>query len=338
MALILGLNLAVPGAYAASKVTVPTNLRIFYYRDSTTSRDSLIKNAKYIDVLAPQSYAFNWEGKLEGSIPPDVITFAKKNKIKLMPLVTNGSFDQASLAKVLDDTSVQKKAIQMLVDEAEKYGYWGWQINFEQVDIAYKDKLTAFTKKFAAAMKKEKLVSSIAVIAQISETPSDYPRDLWQRVIGAYDYKELGKSVNFLSIMSYDDPGSLGPIARYDWFKKVIEYSKARVPAEKLSMGIALYFWKRDVARGVVTQIGGYSTTVDTMKYNKVTTVFSKEERAPFYTYYSNIEAKNFMVWYENNVSLKAKFDLMRTYGIRSFSAWALGQEDPSVFQAMEKM
>ena len=54
------------------------------------------------------------------------------------------------------------------------------------------------------------LVSSVAVVAQVSENPSDYKAGLWDKVIGAYDYQALGASVDFVSLMSYEQRSIFG--------------------------------------------------------------------------------------------------------------------------------
>jgi spore germination protein YaaH len=68
-------------------------------------------------------------------------------------------------------------------------------------------------------LQKNNLKLSVAVIAQVSENPDDYPNNLWQRIIGVYDYSRLSFSSDFISIMSYDDPNSIGPVAGYAWLR-----------------------------------------------------------------------------------------------------------------------
>ena len=73
----------------------------------------------------------------------------------------------------------------------------------------------------------------MAVIAQISENPADYPKDLWRRIIGVSDYKRLAENSDFISLMSYDDPNSLGPVAGKIWLEKIISHSLTLIPKEK---------------------------------------------------------------------------------------------------------
>ena len=221
---------AAASTLAATKTKSYSYVRFFYYRDGLLARESLFTYPSSIDVLAPQLYSFDGSGKLSGSINTNVLTFAKKNKIKIMPLVTNGNFSKAVYQAILDDQTKQDLAISSLIEEAKKKGYWGWQLDFEQMDASYRDKYSAFAGKTAGDLKKNNLAFSVAVIAQVSNNPNDYPNDLWQKTIGVYDYSSLAASADFISLMSYDDPESEGPVVEYAWLKRVLDYSMKLIP------------------------------------------------------------------------------------------------------------
>jgi spore germination protein YaaH len=308
--------------------------RIFYYQESALAEQSLFDHPDSIDVLAPQSYAFDNTGTLVGSINATVLAFAEKHNIKVMPLVTNGSFTQAAYQELLDNEGMQNEAISALIAEAKKYGYWGWQFDFEQMDLSYRDKYSAFVAKAAAAMKTNGLILSVAVIAQISDKPADYPKNLWQKTIGAYDYAALGASADFVSIMSYDDPNSKGPIVEYPWLKKVLAYSLKLIPHGKLSLGIPFYYWQWNDETGKLVGIGGRKGIYNVLAVHKVTTHYSTVQQAPYLEYWSH--AKKYTIWYENAESVAKKVSFIKTYQLGGFSAWALGLELPSIYGALD--
>jgi len=261
------------------------------------------------------------------------LAFAKKNKIKIMPLVTNGNFSKATSQAFLDDSAKQDLAIKSLIDEAKKNVYWGWQLDFEQMDVSYRDKYSAFAAKAAEALKKNNLVFSIAVIAQVSGNSSDYPNDLWQKTIGVYDYAALTASADFISIMSYDDPESEGPVVEYQWLKRVLDYSLKFIPAEKLSLGIPLYYWQWNNTTGARIGIGGRQGIYNVFAKHKVSVNYDTEMEAAFLSYWH--KAKQYIIWYENAQSLTKKIDLIKQYRLHGFSAWALGLELPSIFNVV---
>lgn len=319
---------------ALAAVKKPAYTRIFYYQDGKNARQSFLTYPSSIDVFAPQVYHFNDDGTLDGGLDQDLIDFANKHKIKVMPLVTNGAFTQRSYKMILDDQTKQDTAINALLVEAVRHGYWGWQIDFEQMDVSYKDKFSLFLKKAYSVMQKNNLAFSVAVIAKISDEPSDYPKNLWQKLIGVYDYDAIASSTDFVSLMSYDDPYSKGPVAQYSWLERVLDYSLDHVPNEKLSLGIPFYYWLWDDARGKRIEIGGKKGIQSAFDKHYVTVHYSTKHQAPYLTWWSR--SKSYTLWYENERSVKKKIELVKKNDLHGFSAWALGLELASVFNAMK--
>lgn len=105
-------------AKAKVKAKTPHLVRIFYYQGGKNARASFAQHLKSIDVLAPQSYSINSEGMLHGNIDSTLLALAQKNKIKVMPLVTNLGFSRIGVQAFLDDSAKQDAAIQMMADEA----------------------------------------------------------------------------------------------------------------------------------------------------------------------------------------------------------------------------
>jgi len=320
--------------FSATKTNPPKYTSIFYYRDGKLAKESLFNYPSYIDVLAPQSYSFDDSGKLAGHIDDDILNFTKEKKIKVMPLVTNKNFGEKEYKNILDNPDLQTSAINSLVDEAKKNNYWGWQFNFEQMDVSYRDKFSAFIKKAADAMKKDNLIISVAVVAQVSENPKDYKNDLWQKLIGVYDYSSLASNTDFVSVMAYDDPESKGPVTQYSWLKRVLTHSLKYIPAEKLSLGIPLYYWHWNDATGKLIGIGGREGIYSAFKKHYISTHYSTKHEAPYLTYWSY--NKEYVIWYENARSIKKKVELIKRYNLHGFSAWALGLELPSIYEAIK--
>lgn len=322
------------GLFNVIPVEAVTYERLFYFRDGEYARKSFFANYEFIDIFAPQSYSINTEGVLIGKIESDLLSFAQKNKIKIMPLLTNGSFHATTSKIFLDDPVMQDVLIDNLVKEANDFGYIGWQIDFEQMDLSYRDKFTEFIMKAYKVFQKNNLKLSVAVIAQISENPNDYPKNLWQRIIGVYDYKKIGENTDFVSLMSYDDPNSLGPVAGRLWYEKVIIHSLSLIPKEKISLGIPFYYWRWDDAQMKRVGIGGGQNLTNLIKKHQIKFDYSEDEQAPFFHFWEN--GKSYTGWYENARSVGYKISLIKKYGLRGFSAWALGLELQSVFSVMK--
>ncbi len=326
--------LLTPAVHVLQAVS-PTQIslkKIFYFKDNAAGRASLFAHSGSIDILSPQSYSIDDTGALAGSIAPDILSFAKANGIKVMPLVTNKAFSKSIAGAILSDVGKQNSAIKSLVEEAKKNGYAGWQFDFEGMDSSMQKDYSAFVKRAGRALHQNKLTFSVAVIAQISNDPDDYPKDLWQRVIGVYDYSSLGTYADFLSLMSYDDPDSKGPISPYPWLDKVIRYATSQVPANKLSLGLPLYYWKWDDGSGKLVGVGGYSG-IQNVLARKYVYGYDQTNKEPYLKY--TVGKNHYTLWYENSKSVADKMTLLKSYGLQGFSAWVLGLEVPSVYQSI---
>ena len=176
----------------------------------------------------------------------------------------------------------------------------------------------------------------MAVVAQTSENPSDYPNNLWQNLIGVYDYAALASSTDFISLMSYDDPNSDGPVAGYSWLKKTLDYTLRVVPSEKISLGLPLYYWLWNDTKGKLLEIGGYEGIMNAFKKHYVTTNYSTAESTPYLSWFAY--SNNYKLWYENAASIKKKLELVTKNNLNGFSAWALGLEVPTVHSVFQKM
>lgn len=311
-----------------------TYQRLFYYVPGANATISLAAHASSIDILAPQVYYVDSNGQLQGGLEPFVQKIADRFKIKIMPVLTNGAFDQKSLEAILKNPAQQDQLIASLVREAKDKNYYGWQIDFEQMEVSYRDQFSAFVKKVHEGFAGQNLQLSVAVIAQISEKPEDYPKNLWNRIIGVYDYKTLAENSDFISIMSYDSPISPGPVAPLPWMEKVLAHSLKLIPANKLSLGIPFYYWKWNGANGKLVGIGGDEGIQEALKRKGIEKGFDTQLHQAFLSYKTN--GVYYTVWYENARSVKDKISLISKFKLHGFSAWALGLEGSDVYSVMK--
>jgi spore germination protein YaaH len=159
----------------------------------------------------------------------------------------------------------------------------------------------------------------------------------WDNWTGAFDYARIGKAADFVSVMAYDDSKSFGPVASLVWVKQVVAYSLERIPAEKISLGIPFYFWSMRDATGKRNHIGTYPAIAKLLKAKAYTKKgWSEEHGVSFVSYVKG--GKRLTAWYEDKRSFEKKLDVISTNNLRGFSAWALGQEDPKIWEVMLAM
>lgn len=322
------------GAYAAS-VSSTTPLRIFYYTESNRPYESARANIENIDILAPQSYGLDARGGLRGKPSARILALAREHAIKLMPLVTNGNFNKFIMRDILQSPAAEKRAIKELIDEADREGYWGWQFDFENFNAQYRSRYSKFVRDAAGAFHERGLILSVAVVAQHSENQKAYRPATWKYWAGPFDYNALGQYADFITLMAYDDDFSKGPSAALPWVKKVLAFALERIPQKKISLGIPLYYWEWNESRQKRVGTGPYQKIADLLAAGKIFAEgWDATLQVPWVRRVQNGRIKK--IWYENQESFRKKIELVTTNNLHSFSAWALGREDPGIWDALK--
>ena len=230
---ILAFTLVVPQTLLAGE-------GLFYFYNNVYGLTNFKKNAKEIDVIAPQVYTVGYDLKIK-KLSKDSIKIlkeAKKKDVALVPLLVNAGFDKVLMSTILITPEAQDEIIDFMITEAKKYDFAGWQFDFENLNHLDRDMYTAFVAKTYKEMKKNNLQFSVAVIPR--NKPYD-PTSTNQDWSSGYDFKELAKHSDFLSLMSYDDPYSVGPVASLPFTQKILDYMLTQVPSEKISFAILMY-------------------------------------------------------------------------------------------------
>lgn len=309
--------------------------KIFYMSQTKEKQGilSLKKNADKIDILAPQFYAVNSKLKLAGGLDANLKNVIAQNKVKVMPLVANAGFKQSVIHNLLLSPTAQDAIIKSLLDTAKKEKYIGWQFDFENISYLDKDLYSAFVEKTATALHKNGLILSVAAVSR----SVDYENtDAFKNWGGVFDYERLAKAVDFISLMTYDDPNSVGPVASEPFINKVLAYVKGKIPPEKLSLGIPLYNWGWSVNPFKKISAGG---TYDGLLYIRSNfrhdLGFDEVLGASWLTYFWN--NKQYQVWYQDKKSFENKLDVIKQNNFRGFSAWVMGVEDPEIWSALSK-
>lgn len=163
--------------------------------------------------------------------------------------------------------------------------------------------------------------------------------DYWR---GAYDYKALADALDFISYMTYAQHtgGSTpGPVAGYRWMQASLDYLLALgVAPEKISLGIAAYsdYWYPgyDAARNDARPRG------EDIAYTRIMGIMRDAGAAPIWddtqqAWYAMWERQGVFehAWIEDARAFESKLGLVRRHGLRGYSVWLLGLEDPRTWE-----
>jgi len=135
---------------------------LYYAVNEEESMESFKANIRFIDIVGPQVYKVDSAGNFSGSVDPRMLALAKRNKVKVMPLMINTGFDQPAFHALLMSSKAQERAVQTMLALCRQNGFYGLQFDFENILVTDKDALTAFYRKAARALHANGFAISIA--------------------------------------------------------------------------------------------------------------------------------------------------------------------------------
>lgn len=314
-----------------SVVHADTNA-LLYVPNSKSALVSLREHVNAMDIIAPQIYAATPSGKLLGKPSSEMLKLARDAGARVMPLVVNQNFSQSGMHTFLENSEAQNSLIAALITEAKTQGYIGYQYDFEHMISGDRDLYSQFVARSVPYFHGAGLQISVALAPQHSPNPAEYGVLSWENWTGAFDYTALGAAADFVSIMAYDDSKSVGPVASVPWVEQVIAYTLARIPANKVSLGIPFYAWIWNNKTGERIDIRGYPAIAQLLDSKKQVI---KKQWSPELGVMNVVYTKggqNYTAWYENQKSFQQKLALISNNKLFGFSAWALGLEDPKIW------
>lgn len=318
---------------------------LFYYVDNEDAFSSFKNNIDQISIVAPQSFSISEDGVVWGEVDSRVLKLAKQNGVKVVPLVVNPGFDRKLFHSFLQDSAAKQRMRAMMVKLAKKYGFAGWQFDFENVHINDREAFTELFKNTADVFHDNGLTLSAAVVPTNTDfdLKTEYHRFLYEFWRGAYDLEALAEAGDFLSLMTYSQHTRRtppGPVAGVAWMKSMIAYMlKKEIDPQKISLGIPFYstYWfaAYDEERGGHVSGSGAS-------YQKVQSLVERYDAEKVWLekpqcYYAlwNHDGVYEYAFIEDARSLDPKLDLLEQYNLRGISVWRLGQEDPKAWEVI---
>ncbi len=322
--------------------------RLFYLVDNESSIQAFLEHAEAIDIVAPQTYYVDSDGIVWGTVDPRVMERAREAGVKVVPLIVNPGFDQSLMHELLADEALQDDVIAQLIAYAKEQGFAGWQFDFEHIHVRDRDRYTDFCRKASDAFRQAGLQFSIAVVPRPEALPGPtaYHRWVYANWRGGYDLKALARVADFLSIMTYDQHSRAtppGPIAGIPWMEWILAYmiDELGIPPAKLSLGIPLYsgYW-----HPTYQEKAGPRATRSGITYARAKGLLdayhvepSWDAREGVYWAKWSYGGVHVYIFLEEARSFQAKQELMVRYGLRGFSAWRIGQEDPAIWSMLKQ-
>lgn len=272
-----------------------------------------------------------------------LISEAQKNNVNFALTVISHEDDVSDA--FLDCRTCWPTLIKEISQELEYAGIKDINLDFEYVGYPEKEKAEKYTE-FVALINKEldtKYGDSTVTVSTFADS------GVKNRIT---DPKELVKVADLLFVMAYDFhypnsefAGPIAPITReenytsYDIRTMLNDYLK-NIPPNKLVLGVAYYGynWVVYSDQPYAERIPGndyigysisqtYETIMDSLVEKRPKVNWDEKAQAPYFSYVSPYSGVNRLVYFENQDSLKLKYDLVKTYNLGGVGIWALGYD-----------
>jgi len=320
-------------------------LESLWYVRGEASLQAFLAHADQISIVSPQVFVMDSTGVIRGELDPRLVATAHEKAVKLVPLVMNPGFDLASLHRVLNDPTARAQALASLAALCRSQHLDGIQFDFENIHVSDRDAFTAFTRAAVDSVHRAGCTLSAAVVPRLSDDSgsASYDRWIYDYWRGAYDYKALADTLDFLSYMTYAQHTggtSPGPVSGYRWLVACLDFALSQgVPPQKLSLGIAGYsdWWYPSYDEKGGARLRGsdipYTRGLELLARAGATAHWDELQQASFATWEDHGVFQH--LWLEDATAFMAKREVALHRRLRGYSVWVLGHEDPAVWAAL---
>lgn len=291
-------------------------------KEANSTFDSYYGNTKGVNVISPTWFALtDNEGNYKCLADSEYVKKAHDAGVSVWALIDNFSKDVQSEV-LLSKTSVRKKLIHNLMADAKKYGFDGYNLDFESLKESAGPHYVQFIREMSAACRNNGLILSVD-----NYVPAAYNR--------FYDRKEQGIVADYVIVMGYDEHyagGEPGSVASIDYVKKGIENTLLDVPREKAINAIPFYtrLWTETEDGEITSEAMGIEKAQKWIEENQVE-LYWQDSLGQYYGE-KGIEGGSQYLWMEEEKSFKLKMDVIRDNDLGGVGCWKLGFEPASIW------
>lgn len=229
---------------------------------------------------------------------------AHKNGYKVWALFSDihDKYQPTRTAAIFNNPTKEDVMIQKLVNDVVAKNIDGVNIDFEGMGKSNRDHFTKFVQKLSTALKAKDKMVSVDVTGYAANSP-------WSE---CYDRVALGKIVDYMAFMAYDEHWATSPtagsVASLGWVENHLKKMVTEVPKEKILLGVPFYTrdWKLVLEQIVETQATSLNIRQEA---TTASGVVGKASQGGSYTYLGTVEGQNingktdwYKIQYEGNV------------------------------------
>lgn len=293
-------------------------------REANGNMELLLSSTRGVNVIAPTWYALaDNEGNFNSLADKSYVEKAHARGLSVWALVDNFS-DNVQTEVLLSSTSTRRKLIESLMAEADKYGFDGFNLDFEGIKEEAGVHYIQFIREMSVSCREKGLILSVD-----NYVPAAYN--------SFYNRKEQGTVADYVVVMAYDEHfagGEPGSVSSIDYVNKGIADTLDLVPKEKLIGGVPFYtrLWTEKDGE-VTSKAMGIFAAQEWITQNGMKLSW-QNDLGQSYGQLENDDGVNYL-WMEDKRSLELKMNLIRDYSLAGVACWKLGLETADVWDVV---
>ncbi|MFD9910421.1 glycosyl hydrolase family 18 protein [Streptomyces sp. NPDC059063] len=325
---------APPVPNAAAPLPPTTSAWLPYWDQEAALRDAL-RHARQLHTVSPFWYETKSATRVEGHPGAGarrVVDALHGAGIKVVPTVME-RLPPGRLAAILTDPGRRAAHVDALVDLLRGQAYDGLDLDYETIaptgDTAYRQVRAAYATFVTDLCGRLHTLGKSCVVTVSPKTT---------RSGRVWDYRRLGAAADRVRLMAYDlhwAVGPPGPLASPAWYDELLRRATAEVPVHKLELALPAYGW--DWAVGSPARARHVTWREAEALRRRVGARYRIDPGSgtPHFTYEEGRVRRT--VWYQDARGTAAHLAVARRHGVRNAGLWALGFEDPEVWEVLAR-
>lgn len=288
--------------------------------------DNNIATASGVNVLAPTWYSVtDSSGSMSCYASAGLVNKMHQRGTDVWALVSD--FDtNVDFAALYSSKKARTNMVNTLINDAEKYGFDGINLDFENIKSAYAKDYLQFVRELSIACERKGLVLST----------DNYKPEAYNR---CYNLKEQSRFVEYVIVMAYDEHYAgtdAGSVASLPFVKEAVEATVQLVGKEHVIAGIPFYTRIWTTTDGNTTSRAvGMQAAVDQLNSDGQVALWNDDcgQYVASYTVGNSTR----QIWFEEEKSIEAKMQIIQENNVAGVAGWKLGLEKSSVWSVISK-
>ena len=300
--------------------------------EGNNTLESYVSNARGMNVIVPTWFnVVSGDGTYTSLASRDYVDKAHDMGLKVWAMVENVSTEESvknlNTKTLMSSTSTRKKLIEKLMNEADTYGFDGFNLDFESLKAEAGPHYVQFIREMSVACRNKGLVLSVD-----NYVPSSYT--------AFYNRREQGIVADYVIVMGYDEHyagGEAGSVSSIPYVREGIENTLKEVPKEKVINAVPFYTRVWTVNEGKTSSKAyGISDARQWVEENQVELSWDKL-LGQYYGETVSGSGQQY-IWMEEEDSMKLKIDLIKEFDLAGVACWKLGFEPADIWDIVSEV